>query len=57
MTDQQREELIQGYWLVGVNEPDLERRRAALLRMNELVKQRSPAQVERMERKQGLRRV
>lgn len=55
MTDQQREELIKAYHAVGVNEPDLELRRTALQRMAELVKQRSPMQVERMERKKGLR--
>ena len=47
--------LIESYRLIGVNEPDREKRREAFKRMGELIGQRPPEVVERLERERGLR--
>jgi hypothetical protein len=49
------EMLIESYRLIGVNEPDREKRQQAFKRMGELIAQRSPKQVEQMECERGLR--
>ncbi len=55
MTDAERERLIEVYRRVLVDAPDSKTKRVAALRMRELIAQRSPQQVERMERERGLR--
>jgi hypothetical protein len=55
MTADRLEILIESWRLVGTHEPDKELQREAFKRMGELIAQRSPAQIERMERAQGLR--
>lgn len=49
------ERLIESYRVIGTYEPDGELRRTAFARMGELVAQRIPEQVERLERERGLR--
>lgn len=57
MTDDEREKLIEGYRLVLTHESDLVHRRQALRRLEQLVGQRSPAQVKKLEIQKGLRRA
>lgn len=55
VTDEQREQLIEKFRLQMVAAPNRESRLAAMERMRELIAERSPQQVERMERECGLR--
>ena len=47
--------LIESYRVIGTHEPDRELQRLAFARMGELIMQRAPKQVERMELERGLR--
>lgn len=49
------EALIESWRVIGTHESDPILRRYAFRRMSELIAQRSPTQVEHMERAQGLR--
>jgi len=55
MTDQQLERLIQTAYRAILSAATPEKQQAAFRWMCELVNRRSPTQIERMERKQGLR--
>ncbi len=55
MTDREREEAIESYRLKLVASRDPLTKRIAALRMKELIAERSPQQVELMERERGLR--
>lgn len=55
MTAEHLELLIDSYRLIGIHEPDGELRREAFARMGELIAQRTPETVARMELERGLR--
>ncbi len=55
MTDVEREQLIESYRQVLVEDPDPKTKRIAALRMKELISARSPEQVAQMEVERGLR--
>jgi hypothetical protein len=55
MNSELLETLIESWRVIGTHEPDAELRREAFKRMSELVAQRKPEQIERIERSQGLR--
>jgi hypothetical protein len=54
--DAMLEKLIESYCYIGTHESDPDRQRDAFQRMGELVAERSPGQVERMEREKRIRR-
>lgn len=56
MTDQQRETLIELYRQLVVAETNANRKQLALLTMQSLIADRTPAQVHRMERDKRLSR-
>ena len=55
MTDRDREELIDAYRVILATEPDRAAKNHAMQRMRELIAERSPQQVKRMEEARGLR--
>lgn len=55
MTDQERERLIESYATILELAPETDWKRLAAAEMARLIKDRSPQQVEQMERERGLR--
>jgi hypothetical protein len=55
MTDRDREELIDAYRVILATEPERLAKDFAMQRMRELIAERSPQQVKRMEEARGLR--